>query len=156
MTLITQAQSENLHLAPFPYMGDAGDPEATWWEDSLVNVGTLRHYAVLQGGYVFMNAIGYAIAIDQLGQTVTEMSATVNMTTDPILYATVSGALFDTSKTFDSDSQTSWGVLKQIIDGFPKDIPRVEGSLVPYQEHSVSWMLTGALTAEIGEAGTGQ
>lgn len=132
-------------------MADPFDPEALWWEDATANTGALTTYAINSGAYTMMNAIGYAAAFDPRGNTIASMSAATNMTEKPMLYTTIDTSAFNTSATFNPNGQTSWAVLQQIYDAFPKEIPRVAGDLVPPREHSVAWLLSGALTSEVGE-----
>ncbi|KAG9605600.1 hypothetical protein KCU77_g3598, partial [Aureobasidium melanogenum] len=110
---IMQAQMENVHLAPYPYLADPGDPTALWWEDVIFDSAAARAYAVYSGAYVFFHAIGAAAAFDSLGNTML-------------------------------------GVLQQIVKSFPAYIPREEGILVAHREQSVEWLLSGALTSELG------
>ncbi|KAL4937065.1 hypothetical protein BDV06DRAFT_227295 [Aspergillus oleicola] len=59
-------------------------------------------------------------------------------------------------RTYDVDGQASWGVLRQIVDGFPGYIPREEGNLVPRRNVSVDFLLKGGLAYPDGyDAGGG-
>lgn len=146
---IMASQYENIHLGPFPYLADPVNPAALFWEDYIQESATARAYAMTTGSYNYMAAIGAAGAFDPLGNTIAEMSANVDMVETPMLYATINTA-FNTSKTYDVDGQTSWGILQEIVNAYPKDIPRVEGNLILYREKSVAWLSSGALTTEMG------
>ncbi len=52
-----QAQMENVHLAPYPYLADPGDPTALWWKISSSIQLQLAH-TLPSGAYVFFHAIG--------------------------------------------------------------------------------------------------
>lgn len=146
------AQNENLHMAPFPYLADGGDPQSLWWENVIQEGATSRVYAMSSGSYTFMAAIGAAEAYDPQGNTIAQIDASTDMAAFPLLYASVNTSTFNTSKTYDVDGQASWAVLQQVVEGYPKYIPRVEGDLVPYREKSVAWLSSGALTTELGNS----
>ncbi|KAF7593476.1 hypothetical protein BBP40_011482 [Aspergillus hancockii] len=76
-------------------------------------------------------AIGAAAAFDPLGNTIAEFAASVDMVKAPMLYASIERCGVDTSKTYDVDGQASWGILQEMVRAYLKDIPRVEGNLVP-------------------------
>ncbi|KAF9877238.1 hypothetical protein CkaCkLH20_05504 [Colletotrichum karsti] len=145
------AQVEHLHLGPFPYLQDEGE-ESLWWENVLVEAANGRAYAGMSGAYNFMAAIGAARAFDPLGSTIASIDAAVNMTETPLLYASANTTSFNLTETYRINGQTSWGILKEIYDGFPEYIPREEGNVVGYREKSVEWLMTGALTTEVGES----
>lgn len=56
MTFPMQAQVENFHLGPFPYMGDPGGETYLWWEGTEANTGALGVYSDLAGVYSFVAA----------------------------------------------------------------------------------------------------
>jgi nitrilase len=141
MTFAMQAQAENFHLGPFPYMGDVGDDNYLWWEGALANTGTMGHYANLGGSYSFTAAVGYSFVVDPLAQIVASISANTSFEESPILYYSLDTTNFNTSKTYDSDSQVSWAVLQQMVEANPKYIPKVEGSLVPKRNVSTQSLL---------------
>ncbi|THY98519.1 aliphatic nitrilase-like protein [Aureobasidium pullulans] len=150
MTFVMQAQMENIHLAPYPYLADPDDESALWWEDVTFDQAPTRAYAVYSGAYTFFHAIGAAKAFDPLGNTIAEMTASADMQQYPMLYSSINTTSFNTTRTFNSDGQQSWGVLQQILQAFPAYIPRVQGILVEHREHSVDWLLNGSLTSELG------
>ncbi|KAF7131328.1 hypothetical protein CNMCM5793_004442 [Aspergillus hiratsukae] len=147
MTFPMLAQAENFHLGPFPYMGDAGDDNYLWWEGAEANTGTMGHYSNLAGVYSFTPAVGYAFVSSPLSQVVASISAKASFEDHPMLYYTIDTSGFNTSKTYDPDSQVSWAVLQQIDNAFPKYIPHEEGDLVPHRSVSIQWMLSGALNS---------
>ncbi|CAG8165341.1 unnamed protein product [Penicillium salamii] len=145
LTFIMQAQMENIHIGPFPYLADYGDPEAAGWEGATVEVAASRHYAFMTGSYELMPAVGFAAAFEPSGNMIAQINASVSFEEHPIVYASINTTTFNTSQTYDVDSQMSWAVLQQIVKGYPDYIPRVEGSLVPHKEVSAHWLQTGAL-----------
>lgn len=156
MTFILQAQRENWHLAPFPYMLDANNTEAAWWESAFANMGTLGHYANLAGAYSFTAAVGVAFVVTPLSQLDGYMSHLVDFDEQPIFYHSINTSSFDSSVTYDADSQTSWGVLQQILAGFPSYIPRDEGDFTKWHSVNVTEELSGTYNmSAAGAAGPG-
>lgn len=149
MTFPMQAQKENIHFAPFPYMSDANDTQAVWWENQISEQASARVYAIQAGAYTFMNAIGFSAAYDPVGWTIAEMTANTDMHEHPMLFATIPTNGFNTSQTYDVDGQASWGTAMQILGNLPGYIPRVEGALVPQRNQSISYLLSGNLTTEV-------
>ena len=145
MTFITQAQKENLHIGPFPYLADPGDSDALWWEDLHANMGLGETYAVNSGAYVMVPAVGGAFVSDPLANIVAQMNATADFDEFPVLYTNINITSFNTSETYDVDGQTSWGILQEIVAGYPDYIPKVEGTFVVQKNISVAWLKTGAL-----------
>lgn len=150
MVFAMQAQRESIHIAHFPYISDIG--EGLWWESALAATAAVRLYAINSGAYSFLHAVGYSEAMDPFGNTIAQVNASVDLVETPILYATIDTSSFNTSRTYDVDGQTSWAVAQQIVAAYPGYIPKVEGGLVPFSEHSVAWLLSGALTTEFGQA----
>ncbi|KAF3040451.1 hypothetical protein E8E12_002097 [Didymella heteroderae] len=141
MTFAMQAQTENFHLGPFPYMGDVGDDRYLWWEGALANTGTMGHYSNLAGAYSFVPAIGHGFVVDPLAQVVASTSANASFEQSPILYHSLDTSNFNVSRTYDPDSQVSWAVLQQMNDAFPRYIPKMEGKLVPRKNVSIQALL---------------
>lgn len=67
MTFPMQAQKENIHFAPFPYMSDANDTQALSWETQIAEQATVRVYAIQAGAFTFMNAVEFSVVYDPLG-----------------------------------------------------------------------------------------
>ncbi|KAJ5088462.1 aliphatic nitrilase [Penicillium angulare] len=147
MTFPMQAQTENFHLGPFPYMGNPGDSRYLWWEGAEANTGAVGVYSNLAGAYSFVAAVGYSFVSSPLAQVVASISADASFEKHPMLYHTLDTTSFNTSETYDPDSQASWGVLQQIYNGFPGYIPKIEGSLVPEKNVSIDYLLSGALNS---------
>ena len=149
-----EAQSENIHLAPFPYLADEGDAQSLWWENSGPNKGAVGVYAHNSGANIILAGVGYAAVLNATAQVVAEVKASASFEEYPMLYHSFNTTKFDKTKTYDANGQASWGVLQQIVDGFPKYIPKVMGNLVPFREVSAKW-LSAASPAEIQKAGSG-
>ncbi|ROW08155.1 hypothetical protein VPNG_06963 [Cytospora leucostoma] len=145
------SQFEHLHLGPFPYLADAGDPDSLWWENVVQESANGAAYAMMSGAYNFMTAIGAARAFDPLGNTIASIDAAADMAELPMLYASVDTSSFNLSKSYDVDGQNSWAIVEEMYDSYPAYIPRVEGDYVEYREKSVEWLMSGALTTELGE-----
>ncbi|PLB52510.1 aliphatic nitrilase [Aspergillus steynii IBT 23096] len=147
MTFPMQAQVENFHLGPFPYLGDPKDERYLWWEGAESNIAAGSHYAVLSGAYSFFPAVGFAFVSSPFGQVVNSISANVSFEEHPILYHSLDTAGFDTTRAYDSDGQVSWAVLRQMVSSFPGYIPEEEGDLVPRRNATIKFLLSGALNS---------
>jgi nitrilase len=147
MTFLMQAQVENFNLGPFPYMGNPGDDDYLWWEGGEANTGSVGHYSNLAGAYSFVAAVGYSFVSSPLSQVIASISAEASFEDHPMLYYSIDTTGFNTSKSYDPDSQASWAVLQQIYNGFPGYTPPVEGTLVPWKNVSISYLLSGALNS---------
>lgn len=144
MTFPLQAQMENFHLGPFPYMLDPGNTEAAWWEDAFANMGTMGHYANLAGAYTFTTAVGVAFVMSPLAQVEAYMNATADFESSPMLFYTLDTSSFNTSVTYDPNSQVSWGALQQILNGFPSYIPRDPGTFVDWHGVNITEEISGS------------
>lgn len=132
-------------MAPFPYLADAGDESSLWWENEWINTGTVGVYSVLGGTYSLTPAVGVAFITDPLGYRVAHMSANISFEESPLLIHSFDTSTFNDTATYDVDGQMSWGVLEQIRNSFPAYVPKVEGALVPQQNHSISYLQAGEL-----------
>ncbi|ODM16131.1 hypothetical protein SI65_08565 [Aspergillus cristatus] len=121
------SQYENIHLGPFPYLADSNDPQSLYWDNVVQESAAARVYALQTGAYNLVAAIGAAVAFDPLGNTIAKISASADMDETPLLYASANTSSFNTSKMYDVDGQASWAIVKEIVDAYPGDIPRVEG-----------------------------
>ncbi|KAG9634460.1 hypothetical protein KCU64_g15415, partial [Aureobasidium melanogenum] len=135
-----QAQMENIHLAPYPYLADSVDSTALWLENVISDAAAARAYAVYSGAYVFFHAIEAAAASNNIGNTMVAMNASTDKDQFPMLYSSINTTSLNTSRTYISDGQQSWAVLQQIVQDFPAYIPREEGILVEHREQSVEWL----------------
>ncbi|KAL4904310.1 hypothetical protein BDW74DRAFT_178895 [Aspergillus multicolor] len=149
MTFPMQAQAENFHIGPFPYMGDRGDNRYLWWEGAEANTGAVSHYSNIAGAWSFVAAVGYSFVTSPFAQVVADISAETSFEERPMLYFSldIEQEGFDTAgvRTYDADSQAGWAVLRQINEAFPKYIPHDEGNLVPRRNISVDYLLSGGL-----------
>lgn len=130
-------------------MGDRGDDNYLWWEGAEANTGTIGHYSNLAGAYSFVAAVGYTFVSSPLSQVVASISAKASFDDHPMLYHSLDTSSFNSSKTYDADSQVSWAVLQQINEAFPAYIPNVEGNLVPEKNVSIASLLSGALNSSM-------
>ncbi|PYH92067.1 carbon-nitrogen hydrolase [Aspergillus ellipticus CBS 707.79] len=147
MTFPLAAQRPKLHIGNFPYVLDDCDDSEAWSFHAGLTKAATGSYAFLSGAYVLMPAVGYAFIMDNITNIVVDISASVDFDETPILYHTFpNSSLFFSDETYDEDAQISWGVLQQISEGFPTDIPQEEGNLVPHREVSVAQLLRGNFT----------
>lgn len=128
-------------------MGDPKDDRYLWWEGAESNIAAGGHYSLLSGAYSFFTAVGFAFVSNPFGQLVNSISANVSFDERPIFYHNLDTSGFNTTRTYDSDGQVSWAVLRQIVKSFPGYIPKVEGDLVPRRNNSIKFLLSGALNS---------
>ncbi|ETS76208.1 hypothetical protein PFICI_11595 [Pestalotiopsis fici W106-1] len=154
MTFTMHAQMENWHLGPFPYMVDANNTDALWWEGAFAEMATMGHYANLGNTYTFTAAVGVAFVMTPLSQLDAYMSDTIDFDEHPMLYHSINTSSFDSSITYDANAQVSWGVLQQILQGFPSYIPRDEGDFVAWHSVNITEELSGTYNmSEPGASG---
>ncbi|EXF75536.1 hypothetical protein CFIO01_06272 [Colletotrichum fioriniae PJ7] len=145
MTFNMYVQREHVHFAPFPYLAGVGDETSLWWENEWVNTGTLSVYSVLSGAYSFVAAIGATFVIDPFGSRVAHVNANASFEEFPMLYYNLNTSGFNSSQTYDINGQASWGTLSQIVDSFPRYVPKVEGEFVKHKNVSIDYLMTGEL-----------
>ncbi|KAL3421938.1 hypothetical protein PVAG01_06094 [Phlyctema vagabunda] len=130
MTFIMQAQLENLHIAAAPYTPDLKDPDAEYWETLEVNSAAIRTYAVNSGAVTLWAGVGYSAVYSKNGLEQAEVLAAVPYDKQPMLYSSINTTTFTSDYTYDINGEQSWGILKQIEDGWPYYIPKVVGTYV--------------------------
>jgi nitrilase len=136
------AQSENVYIAAAPYTPDAKNSKAQDWETYEVNSAAIRTYAVNSGAVTLWAGVGYSAVYGGNGLELAEISATVDFDEQPFLYADVNTTGFDRSITYNINGEESWGVLKQIEEGWPYYIPKVIGTFVLRKTNLISDLLT--------------
>ncbi|OMP88072.1 Nitrilase, arylacetone-specific [Diplodia seriata] len=142
MTFPMQAQLEDVHIASFPYMPDANDATAQYWEALEVNAAAARTYAVNAGAVTLFAAVGHAAVYDGTGIEVASIEQSVDYDERPILYASVNATAFR-REAYDVDGEQSWGTLQQVVDAFPAYIPKVEGTFVEKKTVLIADLLAG-------------
>ncbi|KAJ5316624.1 aliphatic nitrilase [Penicillium antarcticum] len=100
-----QAQMENIHIGPFPYLADFGDSQAQGWEDATAEVAASRHYAIMTGTYEFMPAVGFAAAFEPSGNMIAHIKASLLFEKHPMVYDSVNTTNVNTSQIYDIDGQ---------------------------------------------------
>lgn len=143
MTFPQQAQLEDVHVAAFPYMPSANDPDALSWESLEVNSAAARLYAVNAGAVTLFAAVGYSAVYAADGTEVASVEADVDWDEQPLLFASVNASAFR-REAYDVDGEQSWGVLKQIEGDWPAGVPKVNGTFVEKKTVSI-----GELWADI-------
>ena len=141
MTFPMQAQMENVHIASAPYTPDLKDPDAQYWESLEVNAAAIRIYAVNSGAVTLWAGVGYSAVYSALGLETAEVLAAVPFDEQPILYDSINTTSFGTS-TYDVNGEQSWGVLQEIVEGWPYYIPKVIGSYVLKKTILINDLLT--------------
>ncbi len=135
-----QAQMENIHIASAPYTPDAKDAAAQYWETLEVNSAAIRTYAVNSGAVTLWAGVGYSTVYSALGLEVAEVLAAVPYDEQPMLYSSINTTAFSRA-SYNSDGEQSWGVLQQIVDGWPYYIPKVVGTYVARKTVLISELL---------------
>lgn len=141
MTFPMWSQTEDVHFASFPYMPDENDSEALWWESAEVNHAAARTYAVNSGAISIVPAVGRAVVYNGNGVLLAEMNASESMEENPILYVSGINATLFHDVNFNINSEASWGILEQIVDNYPDNIPRVTGTYVNAVTNPISALL---------------
>lgn len=114
MTYPMHAQTENLHIAAFPYLpSDSESPQ--WWENTDVAESAARYYAINGSTWVITPAVGEAFIMNPQGEIVSQ--ATPNMAADFVL-AKIDPSQFANTTQYSSSGEYSWGVLNLIRDAY--------------------------------------
>lgn len=145
MTFNMHVQNEHIHLSPFPYLAGRDDNTSLWWENEWINTGAVGTYSVLGWTYSFTAAVGASFVTDPMGNRVAHAPADADFDEMPILYYSLNTTGFNVSQTYDSESQTSWGTLSQIVGSFPGYVPKVEGDFVKHKTNSIAYLKTGEM-----------
>ncbi|GMM27548.1 Nit1 protein [Martiniozyma asiatica (nom. inval.)] len=141
MTFPMWSQTEDLHIASFPYIPDEDDASAFWWETAENNLAAARLYAINSGALTVVASVGKAVAFSAEGAVLAEMDASVSMEENPILYVSGINATAFNDVNFNINSEASWGILEEIVDNYPENIPRVTGNYVPAVTNPISQLL---------------
>ena len=135
------AQRPKLHLGCFPFITDFGDEKDSYWYNAALTTRASGSYAFMSGAYCAFASVGYTWIYDPLMRIIKHVDASVPFDEVPIMYHTFENAHnFHSNQIHDPDAQVSWGSLQQISENFPKNIPKEQGSLVPFRETSVEWL----------------
>ncbi|KAL3434971.1 carbon-nitrogen hydrolase [Aspergillus tetrazonus] len=126
MTFPMQAQAEAIHIGAFPYMPDYGAAGTESWEAAEVNMAAASVYATNSGAYTLIPVVGRAAAFYPSGLEMAHISATASYTEHPYLLVSVNTTGFATIQP-SVEGEQSWGVLEQIRNGWPEDVPKVIG-----------------------------
>ncbi|XEV01540.1 hypothetical protein FSHL1_006827 [Fusarium sambucinum] len=128
MTFPMQAQAEAIHLASWPYMPDYNDPTALFWESTEVNMAAASTYAVNSGAYTLVATVGRAAAFSPDGREMTSIAANIPGDMAPYLMVSINTTGFDGRPMYNVNGEQSWGILKEIEQGWPEGVPKVNGT----------------------------
>ncbi|KAL4951548.1 aliphatic nitrilase-like protein [Aspergillus filifer] len=128
MTFPMQAQKEAIHIGAWPYMPDFGASGAEAWERAEVNMAAASTYATNSGAYVLAPVVGRAAAFGPDGLEIAHVGAGVSYEEHPYLLVSINTTGFADRLPFDVEGEQSWGVLEEIRDGWPTDVPKVKGT----------------------------
>ncbi|GAA5893537.1 hypothetical protein JCM6882_007846 [Rhodosporidiobolus microsporus] len=140
MTFPIQVQTPDLHIGPFPYQTYRNDTNGGFWEVAETNWGAVRTFGISAGAVTVTPAIGGAIIMSAVGETLAESDGATNIVSEPIIYASVNATAFR-NVTYDVNSEQSWGILKQIEAAIPDYIPRENGTFVNQVNNSLTDLL---------------
>ncbi|KAL4815292.1 carbon-nitrogen hydrolase [Aspergillus spinulosporus] len=138
MTFPMQAQAEEIHIGAFPYMPDYGAAGTESWETAEVNMAAASVYATNSGAYTFIPTVGRAAAFYPTGLEMAYISANASYTEHPYLLVSVNTTGFAGFQPSLVEGEQSWGVLEQIRNGWPEDVPKVIGEFTKQVLNSVN------------------
>ncbi|KAH6625547.1 aliphatic nitrilase-like protein [Boeremia exigua] len=147
MTFNTQSQTETLHIASWPYTPDEAEESAAYWESLEVNLAAARVYAVNAQAPLVFASVGNARFLDNEGLDLNVVQASVPFTQQPLLYQSFNTTGLASTEPYTVDGEQSWGVLREMLSGFPSYIPKLVGSFTDRKIFSVSRLLTLANSA---------
>ncbi|KAL4958974.1 aliphatic nitrilase-like protein [Aspergillus stella-maris] len=127
MTFPMQAQKEAIHIGAWPYMPDFGVRGAEAWERAEVNMAAASVYATNSGAYVLAPSVGRAAVFGPDGLEVSHVGEGVSGKKEPFLLVGIDTTGVVGGVPFDVEGEQSWGVLEEIRDGWPGDVPKVKG-----------------------------
>ncbi|KAH8684026.1 aliphatic nitrilase-like protein [Ilyonectria robusta] len=128
MTFPMQAQAEAIHIASWPYTPDPKDISAQYWESAEVNMAAASLYAVNSGAYTLVATVGRAAAFGPDGLEFTSIPAYVPSETSPFLMLSINTTGFSSRPAYNIDGEQSWGILKEIEQGWPEGVPKKNGT----------------------------
>ncbi|CAJ0555027.1 Ff.00g135400.m01.CDS01 [Fusarium sp. VM40] len=128
MTFPMQAQAEAIHLASWPYTPDYNEPAALAFEKAEINMAAASLYAVNSGAYVLVATVGRAAAFSPDGSELASISASIPGNVAPYLMVSLNTTGFNGLPEFNANGEQSWGILKEIEEGWPADVPKENGT----------------------------
>ncbi|KAF2796733.1 aliphatic nitrilase-like protein [Melanomma pulvis-pyrius CBS 109.77] len=141
MTFNTQAQAETLHLASWPYTPDEATKSAAYWESLEINLAAARIYAVNAQTPLVFASVGNARFLDSQGLDLTVVKASTSTTQQPLIYQSFNTTGLAATLPYTTDGEQSWGVLQEMLTGFPLYIPKVLGSFVHHNVFPIKGLL---------------
>lgn len=124
-----QAQFETLHIGAWPYQADFNS-DTLPFESASVNTAAARLYAVNSGATTIFASIGYVAVISGSGIDVASLNTATPYDEMPMLYHSINTTHAHGIAGYNVDGEQSWGVLKQVEDAWPYQIPKIEGTFV--------------------------
>jgi nitrilase len=160
MTFNTQAQTETLHIAAWPCKfsfgliyallangtstdtPDAGDKSAAYWESLEVNLAAARLYAVNAQAPLVFSSIGNVRFLDNEGLDLEVVNAAIPSAQQPLVYHSFNTTGLAATVPYSTNSEQSWGVLQEMVAGFPAYIPKVLGVFTNHRTFSVADLIS--------------
>lgn len=129
MTFAMQAQLESVHIGSWPYTPNYNNSDALYWESAEVNMAAASLYAANSGAWTLVPSVGRAAVFSPLGFEVNHIDADASFNFEPMLYHSINTTAF--SKTpYNINGEQSWGVVEQIVNGWPAAVPKQNGTFV--------------------------
>lgn len=156
MTFNQIAQGEDIHIGAWPYMPDANDSTAQYWEQQEVNWAAAKAYAINSAAVNVGPGVGAGAIWNAQAQVLATVEAAVPYNVQPIVYATVNTTAF-ANVPYSINGDESWGILEQITGAYPSYIPREHGTFVDRVTNPISSLVAAAnnFTKTTGEKATG-
>ncbi|KAH7083033.1 aliphatic nitrilase-like protein [Paraphoma chrysanthemicola] len=130
MTFNVQAQAETLHIASWPYTPDEADGSAAYWESLEVNLAAARLYAVNADAPLVFASVGNVRFLDNQGLDLAVVPASTPSTETPLVYHSFNTTGLAKTIPYATNGEQSWGVMREIVAGFPAYIPKILGDFV--------------------------
>ena len=137
MTFIMQAQLESIHVGSWPYMPNYNTSDALYWESAEVNMAAASMYATNSGAWTLVPVVGRAAIFDPTGLEVAHINAEVSYNDEPMLYHSINTTKF-TRSPYNLNGEQSWGILQQIVNGWPAELPKENGTYIDRKTNTVS------------------
>jgi hypothetical protein len=101
-------------------------------------------YAVNANAPLVFASVGNARYLDAEGLDLTVVNAVTPTEELPLLYQSFNTTGLAQTVPYTTDGEQSWGILQQMVNGFPSYIPTVVGSFVTRQTHLIEDLLAAA------------
>lgn len=109
-----------------------------------MNLAAARVYAVNADAPVVFASVGNARFLSAQGLDLTVVNANVSTEAQPLVYQSFNTTGLAATVPYTTNGEQSWGILQQILAGFPSYIPKVVGTFVGRKTNYIQELLTKA------------